>query len=86
MRSQDIREPTRTMGEAQRRIGDYLRKVRFKRALFRVSERDVWRKLEAVNDLFQQALVAERARYEALLEFRDDSGSQEGNGGEKVNE
>lgn len=86
MRSQDIREPTRTMGEAQRRIGDYLRKVRFKRALFGVSERDVWRKLEAVNDLFQQALVAERARYEALLEFRDDSGSQEGNGGEKVNE
>lgn len=86
MRSQDIREPTQTMGEAQRRIGDYLRKVRFKRALFGVSERDVWRKLEAVNDLFQQALVAERARYEALLEFRDDSGSQEGNGGEKVNE
>ena len=86
MISQDIREPTQTMGEAQRRIGDYLRKVRFKRALFGVSERDVWRKLEAVNDLFQQALVAERARYEALLEFRDDSGSQEGNGGEKVNE
>lgn len=86
MKSQDIREPTQTMGEAQRRIGDYLRKVRFKRALFGVSERDVWRKLEAVNDLFQQALVAERARYEALLEFRDDSSSQEGNGGEKVNE
>ena len=86
MKSQDIREPTQTMGEAQRRIGDYLRKVRFKRALFGVSERDVWRKLEAVNDLFQQALVAEHARYEALLEFRDDSSSQEGTGGEKVNE
>lgn len=83
--SQDIREPTQTMGEAQRRIGDYLRKVRFKRALFGVSERDVWRKLGEVNDLFQQALVAERARYEALLELKD-SGSQDGNGGEEANE
>ena len=83
--SQDIREPTQTMGEAQRRIGDYLRKVRFKRALFGVSERDVWRKLGEVNDLFQQALVAERARYETLLELKD-SGSQDGNGGEEANE
>lgn len=71
--SQAIREPTRDMGEAQRRIGDYLRKLRFKRALFGVSERDVWRRLAEVNELFQQALIAERARYEALLEARGTS-------------
>ena len=69
--SQAIREPTRDMGEAQRKIGDYLRKLRFRRALFGVSERDVWRKLAEVNELFQQALVAERARYEALLEAQN---------------
>lgn len=71
--SQAIREPTRDMGEAQRRIGDYLRKLRFKRALFGVSERDVWRRLAEVNELFQQALIAERARYEALLEAQGTS-------------
>lgn len=69
--SQAIREPTRDMGEAQRKIGDYLRKLRFKRALFGVSERDVWRRLGEVNELFQQALVAERARYETLLEAQE---------------
>ena len=71
--SQAIREPTRDMGEAQRRIGDYLRKLRFKRALFGVSERDVWRRLAEVNELFQQALIAECARYEALLEAQGTS-------------
>ena len=60
--------PAQDMGQAQRRIGEYLEGLRFKRALFGVSEEDVWRKLAQVEQLFQQALAAERARYEALLE------------------
>lgn len=84
-RARAVREPPRDMGEAQRRIGEYLRKIRFKRALFGVSERDVWRKFSEVNELFQQALVAERARYEALLEAQLAPGNRrrDGNGADK---
>lgn len=50
--------PAQDMGQAQRRIGEYLEGLRFKRALFGVSEEDVWRKLAQVEQLFQQALAA----------------------------
>lgn len=50
---------------ADRRI---LGRIALQAGLFGVSEEDVWRKLAQVEQLFQQALAAERARYEALLE------------------
>lgn len=51
-----------------RRIAQWLKKTKFRRALFGVSEKDVWKKLAELNEMYKAALVAERARYDALLE------------------
>ncbi len=53
----------------QKRMIAWLRKVRFKKKLFGgVSERDVWKKIEELNSMYNLALIAERARYDALLQ------------------
>ena len=55
------------MSREQRRIAHWLRNVKFRKALFGVSERDVWKKISELNDMYNAALIAERARYDALL-------------------
>lgn len=69
------RAPSEHRGEIQpinreqQRMIAWLRKVRFKKKLFGgVSERDVWKKLEELNSMYNLALIAERARYDALLQ------------------
>ena len=53
----------------QKRILQWLRKVRFRKQLFGgISERDAWKKIEELNAMYNNALMAERARYDALLE------------------
>ena len=50
-------------------VAEWLKKVKFKKQTFGgVSESDVWKKLEQLNSLYEAALAAERARYDALLE------------------
>lgn len=50
-------------------VAEWLKKVKFKKkTLGGVSESDVWKKLEELNALYEAALAAERARYDALLE------------------
>lgn len=50
-------------------VTGYLKKLRFKRRAFGgVDEADVWRKIEKLNGLYEDALRAERLRYDALLE------------------
>ncbi|MDO5123134.1 MAG: hypothetical protein Q4D44_00525 [Eubacteriales bacterium] len=50
-------------------VTGYLKKLRFKRRVFGgVDEADVWRKIEKLNGLYEDALRAERLRYDALLE------------------
>ena len=57
------------LNREQRKIADYLKKVKFRKRLFGgVSERDVWKKIGELNEMFNSALIAERARYDALLE------------------
>lgn len=51
-----------------KRIAQWLRKVHFKRALFGVSEKDVWKKIGELNEMYKTAIVAERVRYDTLLE------------------
>lgn len=49
-------------------VTEWLKKVRFKKKLFGgVDERDVWKKIDELNNLYSNALIAERARYDALL-------------------
>lgn len=58
-----------SLGREQRRIRQWLKQVRFRKALIGgVDERDVWKKIGELNELYNAALIAERARYDALLE------------------
>ena len=57
------------LNHEQRRIQKWLRQVHFQRALLGgLREADVWKKLGELNVLYEAALSAERARYDALLE------------------
>ena len=69
-------EGVQPLNREQKRILAWLKKVRFRRQLFGgVSERDVWKKIEELNSMYNLALVAERARYDALLEERAGGGA-----------
>ena len=51
-----------------RAVAAYLGKLRFKRRVFGgVDEADVWRKIEKLNGLYEEARWAERIRDDALL-------------------
>ena len=54
--------------ELEDRIAAWLQEVKFrKRVLGGVDEADVWEKFRALNDMYREAWIAERARYDALL-------------------
>lgn len=54
--------------EYQQQIESWLKQVKFRRRLFGgVDEAQVWTKIRELNELYQKALIAERARYDALL-------------------
>lgn len=54
---------------------DWHKHVRFKKAIFGgVKESDVWKKLGELNELYNQALAAERIRYDALLAQQEKAG------------
>lgn len=67
----------------QKRIVSWLKRVRFRRQLIGgVSEADVWKKLGELNAMYNAALIAERVRYDALLErMRSDTEPEAGKGG-----
>ncbi|MCR4622968.1 MAG: hypothetical protein K5663_12895 [Clostridiales bacterium] len=55
--------------EQEQRISDLLKQMKFRKRVFGgVSEVDVWKKISELNDMYHEALIAERARYDALLE------------------
>ncbi len=55
--------------EQEERIAFRLKQMKFRRRVFGgVSEIDVWKKISELNDMYKEALLAERARYDALLE------------------
>ncbi len=54
--------------EQEERIAGWLEKLKFRKQVFGgVSETDVWKKIGELNDMYREALIAERARYDALL-------------------
>lgn len=68
-------EEIQPLNHEQKRIMARLKKVRFRKKLFGgVSERDVWKKIEELNSMYNLALIAERARYDALLQARGGAG------------
>lgn len=62
------REDAPSLSTEQQELIEWLKTVKFKPAVFGgVNESDVWKKLEQLNRLYEAALIAERARYNALL-------------------
>lgn len=54
--------------EHERRIAAWLKQVKFRKRIFGgVDEKDVWAKIGELDAQYRQALIAERARYDALL-------------------
>lgn len=61
----------------QERIREWLKQVRFKKNIMGgVNEADVWKKISELNALYEAALSAERARYDAMLAERIGSDRQ----------
>lgn len=61
-------DETVPLNHAHEQMLRWLKKVRFRKSVFGgVSERDLWKKLGELNDLYDSAISAERARYDALL-------------------
>lgn len=61
--------------EMEKTIAEWLEKVKFrKRVLGGIDEKDVWAKIGELNDMYSKALIAERARYDALLRERGKGG------------
>jgi len=57
--------------ETEQKIAEWLDQVKFrKRILGGIDEKDVWAKISELNDMYRAALIAERARYDALLQER----------------
>ena len=59
------------LNHEQERIQKWLKQIHFKRTfLGGVDEADLWKKIAELNSLYEAALSAERARYDALLAER----------------
>ncbi len=57
-------------------IAQWLGEVKFRTRLFAgVDETDVWKKIGQLNRLYDKALLAERARYDALLQLYREQGN-----------
>lgn len=51
-----------TMSAQHRAVSNYLSKLRFSKSVLGADEADVWRKMEKLCELYEDALDAERAR------------------------
>ena len=70
VRGRPINTASEPLNHEQERIQKWLKQVRFKKTLFGVDEADLWKKIGELNILYEAALSAERARYDALLAQR----------------
>lgn len=75
-------EEKTTVSSEHQNIIKWLKNVRFRKQLFGgVSEADVWKKIDELNQLYDEALMAEHIRCETLLtEFKKGNISSESEG------
>ena len=72
-----------SVNSEQEKIVEWLKKVRFQKQPFGgVSEADVWKKIDELNKLYDAALMAERIRYETLLNEAKSGDSPDGKEGD----
>lgn len=71
VRGRPINTASEPLNHEQERIQKWLKQVRFKKTFFGgVDEADLWKRIAELNSLYEAALSAERARYDALLAQR----------------
>jgi hypothetical protein len=64
-----------TENENLKKISEWLESVRFRKQFFGgISENDVWKKINELNQMYQAALEAERIRYNTMLEHYKKTG------------
>lgn len=57
--------------DQEKQIASWMESVKFRKQVFGgIRESDVWSKISELNDIYRKALLAERARYDALLAER----------------
>lgn len=58
-------------------ISEWLERLVFRKQFFAgVSEQDVWKKISELDIMYQEALKAERIRYETLLDHYENTGEK----------
>ena len=63
--------PKENQNQGPEKIASWLKTLRFKKRLFGgADEADVWKKLNQLNQMYEQLLEEERLRYDLLLEER----------------
>ena len=59
---------TEALNHEHEKLKEWFRTVRFRKVLFGgVDEVHLWKKLEELNQIYENSLSAERARYDALI-------------------
>ena len=65
---EDVMIPPLPENPYQQKIADWLGRMKLRRVTFGgVSEKQVWKRIGELNEMYQQMLAIERARYEMLL-------------------
>ena len=68
-RAASLPSNSQVLSREQLEIINWLERVKFRKQLFGgVSEEDVWKKIQQLNEMYDAALKAERIRYDVLLE------------------
>ena len=64
------------LNHEQEKLHRWLQTVKFRKVLFGgIDETQMWKKLEELDRLYEAAISAERARFDALLERQRETGS-----------
>ena len=75
----DVQKPVQNWGRPQislQVIAQKLEKLRFKRAFFGASEKDVWHKISRLDEMYRELFSQQELKYQSLLKERDDLISQ----------
>lgn len=78
MEKQIPRDPGASLPKERQKVIQWLKEVKFRRKLFwGLDQRDVWNKLSQLDQLYAEALEAERVRYDTLLDQHKKTLAQE---------
>lgn len=68
----------------QKQIADWLKKVKFKKKLVGgVNEIDVWKKIEELDSMYEEALKAQQIRCNTLIDYYKNLSSERGEDSDK---